>query len=55
MDLYIFVENTCVEIFHIEKKNVDNINKYLKELEDDEIKYTVAICRDTCFIKGEKE
>ena len=53
MDLYIFVNNTCVEIFQIEKKNVDRINKYLKELEDDEIEYTVAICRETCFKKEE--
>ena len=55
MDLYVFVDNTCVEIFQIEKKNVDNINKYLKELEDDEINYSVAICRDTCFEKGASE
>ena len=55
MDLYVFVDNICVEIFQIEKKNVDNINKYLKELEDDEINYTVAICRETCFEKGEAE
>ena len=52
MDLYVFVDNTCVEIFQIEKKNIDDINKYLKELEDDGINYTVAICRDTCFKKG---
>ncbi len=55
MDLYVFVDNTCVEIFKIEKKSIDDINKYLKELEDDGINYTVAICRDTCFPKGDEE
>ncbi len=52
MDLYVFVDNICVEIFQIEKKSIDDINKYLKELEDDGINYTVAICRDTCYQKG---
>ena len=49
MDLYVFVDNTCVEIFHIEKKNIDEINKYLSELENDEIKYEIRIMKDTCF------
>lgn len=49
MDLYVFVDNTCVEIFQIEKKKIDEINKYLEELENDGIKYEIRIARDTCF------
>ena len=49
MDLYVFVDNTCVEIFQIEKKKIDEINKYLEELENDGIKYEIRITRDTCF------
>ena len=45
MALYIFVNGICVEIFQIEKKNIDDINRYLSELEDDGINYTVAIMR----------
>ena len=59
MDLYVFVDNTCVEIFQIEKKKIDEINKYLEELENDGIKYEIRITRDTCFedtkIDNEKE
>ena len=49
MDLYVFVDNTCVEIFQIEKKKIDEINKYLEELENDGLKYEIRITRDTCF------
>ena len=49
MDLYVFVDNTCVEIFQIEKKKIDEINKYLEQLENDGIKYEIRINRDTCF------
>ena len=49
MDLYVFVDNTCVEIFQIEKKKIDEINKYLEELKNDGINYEIRIARDTCF------
>ena len=46
MDIYIFVDNSCVEIFQCEKKNISTINEYLGELEADEIKYEIRVARN---------
>ena len=46
MDIYVFVDNYCVEIFQCEKKNINTINKYLEELEADEIKYEIRVARN---------
>ncbi len=46
MDIYIFVDNTCIEIFQCEKKNIDDINKFLEGLEKDEIKYEIRVARN---------
>lgn len=46
MDIYVFVDNSCVEIFQCEKKNINTINKYLGELEADEIKYEIKVARN---------
>lgn len=46
MDIYIFVDNTCVEIFKCEKKSIDEINKFLEGLENDEIKYEIRVARN---------
>lgn len=46
MDIYVFVDNYCVEIFQCEKNNIDTINKYLGELEADEIKYEIRVARN---------
>ena len=46
MDIYIFVDNTCIEIFQCEKKNIDLINEFLEGLEKDEIKYEIRIMRN---------
>ena len=44
MDIYVFVDNSCVEIFQCEKKNINTINEYLGELEADEIKIRNQSC-----------
>lgn len=43
MDIYIFVDDICVEIFQCELNKKDEINEYLEELENNGIKYTIRV------------
>lgn len=59
MDIYIFVDNICIEIFQCEPNKKDEINEYLEELENNGTKYTIRVAenndiRSTQMIKPRK-
>ena len=43
LDIYIFVENICTEIFQCEPNKKNEINEYLEELENNGTKYTIRV------------
>ena len=59
LDIYIFANNICIEIFKCELSKTEEINKYLEELENNGTKYTIRMAenndiRSTQMIKPSK-
>lgn len=59
LDIYIFANNICIEIFKCELGKKEEINKYLEELENNGTKYTIRMAenndiRSTQMIKPRK-